>query len=86
MTTTQQPLQVTATEVMYEVNGPALRDAINRTGLTQREFSYRLGFNGGSRISHLCAKPKALVRESTIKAIAKILNAHDVSVHGIVNL
>lgn len=75
-------LHVTPNEITYSFRGKNLQKAIAATGLTQKEFSERLGFKGGSRVSHLCAKETGTLRESTLHSIATVLKANGVSVAG----
>ena len=81
-----KPLKVKPHEVMYQIKGPELRDAIARTNLTQKEFCDLLGFQSGSRMSHLCRKTHAVVHGETLEAIAFILKKHGVEVSGLLKI
>ena len=69
---------------LYRVSGPALRRAIGRTGLTQREFSRLVGWSD-SRISHIMGSDTVNLRGSTVKRIERVLSKYGVAFDGMSN-
>ncbi len=86
MTTTATPtFKVREVDTIYEINGLALKRALDQAGMTQAELARICGYQSSSRVCHIIKGGRTRISSKPLTKIVNALKKHGVSIEGLVD-
>jgi transcriptional regulator with XRE-family HTH domain len=77
--------KVREVDTIYEINGAALKRALDQAGMSQAELARLCGYQSSSRVCHIIKRGRTRISAKPLAKIVNALKKHGVSIEGIVD-